>query len=151
MGKVIHGHCKGGKSTTTYKCWNQSKDRVSCKNDKNYEHYSKLGMYKPWFDSFVEFLKDVGECPPDKNTLGRIDNSIGYFPGNVRWENRKEQACNRSTNRWITCPRTNTTRCLQQWADLLGISRHAISKRLKLGWSDEDALYKPIKPRNNSL
>ena len=49
-----------------------------------------------WRHSFSAFLADVGPCPSPDLSLGRVNNDLGYMPGNCRWENARQQAQNRS-------------------------------------------------------
>ena len=57
----------------------------------------------PWM--FAEDIyREIGPRPEDRNEKGyvvfeldRIDNDLGYFPGNVRWADKKTQAQNKST------------------------------------------------------
>ena len=44
-----------------------------------------IKVCKRW-DSFSNFLADMGEPPAGKVALGRIDHSKDYEPGNCRWE-----------------------------------------------------------------
>ena len=44
------------------------------------------------FLSYVE--ENLGERP-EGYSIDRIDNSIGYFPGNIRWANQSQQNFNR--------------------------------------------------------
>ena len=47
------------------------------------------------FNSFEEFLEEIGPKPSKHHTVDRIENDGHYAPGNVRWLTRKEQAINR--------------------------------------------------------
>jgi hypothetical protein len=81
-----------------YRCWQNMKDRVLNPNHRYYEKYSKLGMYSGWVHDYDAFLAYIGS-QPSKDTrwsVGRIDNTAGYFPGNVRWEDGYQQNRNRS-------------------------------------------------------
>jgi hypothetical protein len=43
---------------------------------------------------------------PDNTTLERVDNSLGYFPENCKWENRSNQCYNRERFKNNTTGRT---------------------------------------------
>jgi hypothetical protein len=44
---------------------------------------------------FSGFIEDVGMRPSKKHSLDRIDNDLGYFPGNCRWTDRSTQCKNK--------------------------------------------------------
>ena len=48
-----------------------------------------------WRESFPAFFADVGPAPSQDLTLGRIDHSTGYHPGNCRWESWQQQRASR--------------------------------------------------------
>ncbi len=101
-------------------------------------------MFAPWRDSFMPFalyvLNKLGERPSTKHSLDRIDNSLGYVPGNMRWSTAKEQAANR---RAATMPQTRWLRFNGQnysvngFAGLVARSHKAVSYRLHSGESPE--------------
>jgi hypothetical protein len=68
-----------------------------CENPKNkdYHNYGGRGITvcERWRTSFVNFLEDVGDRPPG-TTLDRINNELGYMPGNTRWSTNLEQRHN---------------------------------------------------------
>ena len=90
--------------------------RYRCLNPKNskYKDYGGRGIavFFGWINDFECFLIDVGPRPASKYSLERIDNDAGYFPWNVKWGTRKEQANNTRRNlknRWeksIVDPKT---------------------------------------------
>jgi len=96
---------------------------------------------KRWKDSFEEFLKDMGRCPP-KLTIERIDNDGNYEPGNCKWATRFEQGKNKRNNHKITYQ--GQTKILRHWAALKGISEDTLFTRLDRGWSVNRALEEPI-------
>ena len=59
------------------------------------EYYGDRGINicDRWLHSFENFLADMGEKPAGL-TLDRIDNDIGYRPGNCRWATVAEQCRN---------------------------------------------------------
>src|ERR1035437_10732243 len=98
-----------------YARWGQMRSR--CTNPKN-THYVEYGgrgitVCKRW-DSFVLFLKDVGEQPTPRHTLDRKDNDGNYEPSNVRWATPRQQAQNTRKNNFITID--GTTKCFAEWA-----------------------------------
>jgi len=78
----------------TYESWKQMRKRCLSPTNDNYPRYGGRGItISPFWDSFEEFLKDMGSRPKDF-TLERIDNACGYFAWNCRWATRKEQQHN---------------------------------------------------------
>lgn len=125
-----HGHSRKGRRTRTYRIWAGLSHR---------RHYDSGPICDSWRGSFENFLRDMGACPSGRHTIDRIDNSLGYEPGNCRWATMKEQQNNRTNNRVVTLGAQSLT--LQEWADRTGIGRETIARRLdKLRWSVEEAL-----------
>lgn len=99
--KTIPTH--GMSRSRTYQCWISMWTRVL--TDKR---YIKRGIgCGPEWESFPQFLNDMGKIPDDKYSLDRIDNEQGYgfiigpdgeLMLNCRWADRIEQANNKSTN-----------------------------------------------------
>ena len=96
-----HGHRSGGKTTYLYKVWENVKQRTTNANHPRFKDWGGRGvtMFAPWRDSFMPFalyvINALGERPSTIHSLDRIDNSLGYVPGNVQWSTAKEQAANR--------------------------------------------------------
>jgi len=88
----------GKRYSTEYSIWITLKDRCLNKNNKNYLKYSKLGIDDDIKNNFMVFLKEVGKRPSKEHSIDRIDNTNGYFKGNIRWANRSEQQTNRSNS-----------------------------------------------------
>lgn len=90
---------------------------------------------------FENFLEAMG-IRPQGTTLDRIDNSGNYEPGNCRWATIEQQNTNTRNTHFITF--RGETLSISQWGRRLGISRGVISYRLLSGWSEEDALTRPV-------
>lgn len=126
--RLKHGYT----GTPTYTTWQSMLKRCLKSTDKNYPKYSKLGVCQEW-TVFEAFLAAVGERPSMRHTLDRIDNSIGYFPGNVRWALWEEQQRNRTNNRLILVTGPDGV-CeaitMAEVVERLGLTRAAVQQRL---------------------
>ena len=116
-----------------------------CENVRaaNYHLYGAQGITvaSEWH-RFENFLADMGERPAD-TTLDRIDGTGNYEPGNCRWATAKQQRRNQRPLRMLTF--RGETRCCAEWADIVGLTRNTIYRRLdRLGWSVEKTLTTPI-------
>ena len=116
------------------------RSRCINKASASYENYGAKGVTvcERWLNSFPNFLADMGECPNDTMTLDRIDNDIGYEPGNCRWATRSEQSNNKTNNRLITF--NGKTQGVRAWAQETGIKATNILNRIYLGWPIERVL-----------
>jgi len=116
-------------STPTYRSWSAMKNR--CTNPKHpcYDQYESLGICPDFLD-FSTFYAHMGNRPPG-TSIGRIDNSKGYFIGNVRWETRTQQNRNTKRNQFLTI--NGKTQCLSVWAIEFGVSITTIKRRIKKG------------------
>lgn len=103
---IKHGQShspNGGKATYYYRLWNNICTRCYNPNFIQAKNYSKKGirMKKSWRNSFETFYKEliaeIGERPDELLTLDRINNSVGYFPRNLRWATRSQQCFNRDS------------------------------------------------------
>lgn len=127
--------------TSGYNSWSKAKSRCTNPTNKDYSYYGGRGITfcKRW-NKFENFYADMGPMPTG-HTLERVDNSKGYYPGNVKWATRLEQANNQRSNRMISLHGQSQT--LAQWSRHTGLNEATIRRRLQLGWSIEKALAAP--------
>ena len=88
----IHGKSK----TQIYERWCGMKQRCENPHDRSFPDYGGRGIKvcERW-QTFQNFLADMGERPSEGHQLERIDNDGNYEPKNVRWATKQEQMRNR--------------------------------------------------------
>jgi hypothetical protein len=91
---------------------------------------------------FERFLAHVGQRPGKGYSVGRINNDLGYMPGNVRWEIWQQQQWNRRSNVMLTID--GVTRCVAEWSEVSGVKAVSIRSRLKAGWDPKTAVFAPV-------
>lgn len=133
------------------------KERCYSPTHKSYGRYGNrgIGMCDEWkddFRTFCEWAMASGydpDAPYGRCTIERIDNSKGYSPDNCKWVTLKEQAHNRRNNRPVEA--FGETHLVSEWAEIVGLNRTTLIKRLDLGWNVVDALTRPIDRRKSSI
>ena len=88
-GKTTHGYT----GTIEHNTWMAILARVK----KGYLKGLPLPISDNFVKSFPNFLYDIGSYPSDgiRYTVDRIDNSLGYVEGNLKWSNYRDQARNK--------------------------------------------------------
>lgn len=90
--RLKHGHAAGGMLTPTYQSWRAMKAR--CRNLKVPSHGACGIRYDQRWESFENFLADMGERPEGR-TLDRKDPFGNYYRANCRWGDDLTQANNK--------------------------------------------------------
>jgi len=69
-------------------------DRCLKPNHRRYQDYGGRGItfHEAWIKNFDAFYDHVGARPSAGHSLGRVDNDLGYQPGNLEWQTKQEQA-----------------------------------------------------------
>lgn len=93
-------------------------------------HYVNRGIAvcARWRTSFDAFYEDMGPMPADKPTIDRINNHLGYEPGNCRWATVTEQNRNKTSNVNLTFDHRTMT--VAEWAREIGMSQSGLHARL---------------------
>ena len=139
---TTHGQSK----TRLYRIWGAMIARCNSSDLEVYRNYAGRGITvcDRWVNSFEAFRDDVGHPPTNKHTIDRINNDLGYFPGNTRWATPAEQSRNRRG--LIIVEYNGQTMCLMDAAHLAGIPYITARTRIvRDGWSHERALSQPPK------
>ena len=120
-----------------------------CENTKaeGYKNYGGRGINvcERWHE-FELFWDDMKDSYADGLTIERVNNDDGYYKENCIWASRKEQNRNRRGNHHIE--RNGERKILTDWASELNIDPRKVCRRLKAGWSTEDALTRPIQTKS---
>jgi hypothetical protein len=125
-----------------YRIWTGMKQRCTVPKYKHRNYQGRGIVVCERWQSFANFLCDMGKRPSPKHSIDRIDSNKGYEPGNVRWATRIEQNRNMRTVRHLT--HKGITLSVPEWAERLGISVATLRVRLHRGRNVERAL-EPVK------
>ena len=131
----------------TYRKWSSMCARCYQQSHPAYPYYGGRGItvYPGWRGrgGYKRFLDHIGPAP-DGFWLDRIDNSLGYFPGNVRWVTPSVSANNRRKSGPPANPKS-----LRQLALTHNIPYPLLYSRVKLFcWPLDIALSTPPRPRS---
>jgi hypothetical protein len=125
-----HGNQRHGKThSPEYAVWRQMRQR--CKNPNRNNHYlygaRGIRVCDRW-ETFENFLEDMGQKPLARHSIDRINPDGHYEPGNCRWATASEQARNKRTTRLLT--HEGRTQTMVEWATELGITKSTLHWRL---------------------
>jgi len=97
-----HGAARMNNTTTTYKIWVGIIRRCLSETHTSWPRYGGRGISicRRWRE-FANFLNDMGERPPTMS-IERLDNNLGYEPGNCIWADSKTQGRNKRNNVSVT-------------------------------------------------
>ena len=133
--------------TPTYHTWCSMKTRCTNKNNPKWDNYGGRGitLVERW-NSYDNFLKDMGPSYKPGMTLDRIDNDGNYSPENCRWATLVEQGNNKRNNLVLEYGGLKLT--LPQWGRVKGIKSSTIRQRYYgYKWSVEKCIETPVYQR----
>jgi hypothetical protein len=79
----------------TYRIWSAMRTRCNNPNATGYKNYGGRGVRVcPEWDDFSVFLRDMGECPPEKSIDRYPDKNGNYEKSNCRYATPREQRLN---------------------------------------------------------
>lgn len=136
-----------------YRTWLGIRSRCRRKKGRGYKNYGGRGikMCDRWYDSFKNFINDVGERPSANHTLDRYPNNDGdYEPNNFRWATWEQQLRNKRNN--VICKAFGEWKCITDWSEdeRCEVKRWLLYARIRKGISMEDALKRDIISNGNS-
>lgn len=124
-----HGDAPRGQYSVEYTAYTTAKQRCTNPHNEDYPRYGGRGI-KFLFDSFPEFLTEVGRKPRQDLTLNRKNNNGHYEKGNLEWADDAAQTRNRASNIWIVID--DVTRILTDWCGISGIKRGTAANRIRV-------------------
>ena len=131
------------KTLRSYKAWLAMRARVS-----RSPHYSDVDIDPAW-DSFEQFLDDMGEPDDPALTLDRIDPWKGYSKENCRWASWDEQANNRRDS--VNVEYGGKRQTLARWSRELGVPYLTLRGRLAKGRSPQEAFETALRPSGHVI
>ncbi len=100
-----HGLCsKGSSENYLYNAYNAARRRCADNPySPNFEKYRGRGITFE-FSSLEEFVAELGPRPTPEHSVDRIDNELGYRPGNIRWATKSLQLVDQRPRRQTKYP-----------------------------------------------
>lgn len=147
--RISHGHTRGRAPSPEYRSWQSMKARCENPSSNRFKNYAERGITicARWA-LFENFLADMGPKPNPRMTIEREDNNGHYEPGNCVWATYQVQERNRQNNRIVNYAGSDMALAEaveRAQADGHVINYRAAHRRLCLGWSDVDALTRPMR------
>lgn len=144
-----HGEGSNGKESPEYRTWTSLRNRCLNPTNISFPEYGGrgIGVCERW-SSYENFLVDMGRRPSARHSIDRIDVNGNYAPENCRWSTTKIQNRNVRSNRTITID--DKTRNLSEWLELYKLSRKTFYNRIERGFTEIEALIKPVRAHKPS-
>jgi len=142
--RTTHGESSSNHGGRTPECQAYYSIQQRCYNPRTdaYQYYGAKGI-ECHFESFEQFLNDIGRRPTPQHSVDRKNTRGHYEVGNVWWATRQEQARNKTNNHLITA--NGLTYCIAEWADVLGVDARLLALRsTRSQWCDDCTINIPV-------
>ena len=134
-------HGASSKKERLYVIWKNMKSRCFNSSNPSYDRYGGRGITvcEDWKNNYISFRDwAINNGYKDDLTIDRIDNNGNYEPTNCRWATIKEQSRNRNTNVFVEY--NGKIFVVKDFAKIIGIDRHTLSKKINEGVSVEEII-----------
>lgn len=140
----------GAHNTPLYAVWSSMLARCRSKSHRAYKNYGArgIGVCQEWaqsFDAFKRWAESSGYAAG--LALDRQDNNGNYESENCRWVTALVNNRNRRNSVYVEAFGQRKT--IDEWAASAPVTRSAIARRIKMGWSSEKALTTPAYAGNS--
>lgn len=149
--KAAQAKSHGKTKSAEYRIWQGMLNRCRNENVKGFERYGGRGIRvcERW-QSFENFLQDLGERPSPTHSLERKNADGDYEPNNVVWATVVTQANNKRNTRTVLY--RGKVMPLAEAVRMAGSIVHieAANIRIKSGWDVATALETPTQKRTRA-
>lgn len=135
----------GRSGTRLHRIWKGMLTRCRNPEAKDYPRYGGRGIKvcERW-NSFENFLADMGEPPTPKHSIDRAENSGNYEKNNCEWATSQTQARHTRRSHMITIG--TETLPLVIWCERYSSDAFLVRDRLRRDWEPLRALTEPPRP-----
>lgn len=132
----------GMSRTPEYKVWKGMRRRCNEPSNDDYYLYGARGIRvcERW-ESFENFIADMGPRPSSSHSIDREDSDGNYEPTNCRWATPIEQG--RNTSRVVRYEYRGDYMTVREFSEKYNLPIYAFKSRLQTGWSIERAIETP--------
>jgi len=145
IARIRHGQAKRGHHTPEFRAWYSMRARArGTSGDPRRYRDRGIRVCKRW-DSFENFLADMGRKPSPTHSLDRKNNDKGYSPKNCRWATPKQQSRNTGTSKFVRVGKLRFT--YAEWDERGGFYPGTVRRRVLAGWPPNFAVSAPARNR----
>jgi hypothetical protein len=141
-----HGEASNSKETPEYRTWAAMLSRCNNPNHCNYPYYGARGISvcERW-QTYENFLADMGRRPSKYHSIDRIDNDGNYCPENCRWATSEEQNNNQRKPKerpgaWRILTVNGIEKPLREWLVLVNLPQRTYFRHVAAGLTPEQVI-----------